>query len=158
MKKIKLVSSFFFFLCICSIAFAGTMTVETGFGYLTDSQGHVISKYVLAPGQHPITDGYTQTEVANQSALDVVVVWAVPIDPIDAFSVLEFQTDIFALLPALSDPSLRLEFGALNTFATNKDFAGMQQYLGFLLLNEIATQDDVDAVLGCVTKQGITLA
>ena len=76
---------------------------------------------------------------------------------VDLFNINTFQTDLFSLLPSLSNPNLRLEFAALNTFARNKDFAGMQQYLGFLLSNEIATQTDVDAVLGCVTKQGIVV-
>jgi len=158
-KNMKKILAFLFSVSlICSVAFAGTITVRTGYGYFTDSNGHITDKYVLPVGEHQLKDGYVQTEVADQSALDSVVVWAPPIDPITAFDVLEFQTDVFSLLPSLSDPSLRLEFGALNTFATNKDFSGMQQYLGFLLQNGIATQDDVDAVLGCVTKQGIVLS
>ena len=74
-----------------------------------------------------------------------------------AFDVVMFQGDLMNLLPVISTPNLRLEFGAINTFASNKDFSGMQQYLGFLLQNQIATQGDVDAVLGCVSKQGIIL-
>jgi hypothetical protein len=74
------------------------------------------------------------------------------------FDVLMFQTDLFGLLPALSNPDLRLEFGALNTFATNRDFAGMEQYLGFLMQIQVATQDDIDAVNALLTKQGIIYA
>lgn len=75
-----------------------------------------------------------------------------------AFDVERFQSELFDILPSgLSSIDLRLEFGALNTFAENKDFIGMVQYLNLLLGNGIATQNDVDTVSAIVTSQGIIL-
>lgn len=76
---------------------------------------------------------------------------------IRAFNVEDFQSDLLALMPTVSNVNLRLEYGALNTFATNRDFEGMQSYLDFLVENEIATPGDVAAVLELLTKQGIIL-
>ena len=77
---------------------------------------------------------------------------------INGFNVSLFQSDLFSILPSLSNFNLRLEFGALNTFATNKDFSGMSQYLGMLQNAGVATSDDVTAVKDLVNKQGVILA
>lgn len=77
---------------------------------------------------------------------------------VNAFDIVQFQSELFDIVPSgLSTIDLRLEFGALNTYAYNKDFTGMTNYLNLLLSNSIATQDDVDAVSGIVTSQGVTL-
>lgn len=73
------------------------------------------------------------------------------------FDVQMFQSDLFSILGTLSNPDLRFEFGALNTFATNKDFTGMEQYLGFLVSVSAATQADVDAVNTLIVKQGVVV-
>jgi len=49
-------------------------TVKTGFGYLKDDQNKVIAKAILPAGDHPIKDGFTYIEVADQAALDLVTV------------------------------------------------------------------------------------
>ena len=73
------------------------------------------------------------------------------------FDIVLFQTDLANLLPSLSSPMLRWEFAALNTYAQNKDFEGMAGYLGMLVGAEAATQNDMDAVIALLTKQGIVL-
>ena len=73
------------------------------------------------------------------------------------FNVEQFQTDLRSLLATFSSIDLRWEFAALNTFAVNGDFAGMEAYMDLLLENGIATQSDVDKVNIAVTSQGIIL-
>jgi hypothetical protein len=75
----------------------------------------------------------------------------------DQFDVLIFQSGLLGLLPVISNIGLRLEFGALNTFAQNKDFDGISQYLGFLEANGIATSEDVAYVKAVVAEQGVIL-
>lgn len=71
------------------------------------------------------------------------------------FDLVLFQTDLADLLPSLSDPNLRWEFAALNTYATNKDFEGMAGYMDMLVSVGAAQQSDDDAVIALLTKQGI---
>jgi len=68
-----------------------------------------------------------------------------------------FQTDLANILPSLSDPNLRWEFAALNTYATNKDFEGMAGYMDMLGAAGAAQQSDDDAVIALLTKQGIVI-
>lgn len=63
-----------------------TMTVKTGFGYFRDAQGHIISKAELPPGDHPLRDGFTYTELENQASLDALEIWQDP-------AVMERQTN-----------------------------------------------------------------
>lgn len=55
-----------------------TIEVKTGFGYIRDSQGHIISKAELPEGTHPLKNGFTYVEVVDKAALDAIEVW---IDP-----------------------------------------------------------------------------
>jgi hypothetical protein len=73
------------------------------------------------------------------------------------FDLVLFQTDLSNLLPSLSNPNLRWEFAALNTYATNKDFEGMAGYMDMLVGAGAALQTDDDAVIALLTKQGIVL-
>lgn len=79
------------------------------------------------------------------------------VDPVEEFDVKLFQDGLLAILPELSSFNLRLEFGALNTFAYNKDFAGMKQYMEALVANNIATADDYEQVSALLIAQGIDL-
>jgi hypothetical protein len=49
------------------------MIVTTGFGYYVKDEVNVL-KYVLPLGEHPLAAGYTQVEVADQAALDLIEV------------------------------------------------------------------------------------
>ena len=70
-----------------------------------------------------------------------------------------FQGDLYDafLAGAFSDPALRLEFGALNTFAQNHDFTGMTQYINILISEGVATQADFDAVNTVTKLQNVDL-
>lgn len=48
-------------------------TVITNYGYFKDSQDRIVAKYHLPNGSHPLKDGYTAVEVADESAMNAVV-------------------------------------------------------------------------------------
>ena len=76
---------------------------------------------------------------------------------IPRFDVNMFQTDLRNALPTLSNFNLRWEFGALNTYAQNRDFQGLLGYILLLQGGGVATQGDVDTIKSLITKQGIIL-
>ena len=55
-----------------------TMTVTTGYGYIKDAGGRIVDKVDLPIGDHPLKDGFTYTEVADQTALAAVAIWQDP--------------------------------------------------------------------------------
>lgn len=55
--------------------------VKTQFGYLTDSDGHIVGKCNYNVGEAQIRDDYTYTEVANQNALDAISIFQPPLTP-----------------------------------------------------------------------------
>jgi hypothetical protein len=64
-----------FILLISSItAFAGQITVVTGYGYIKDIKGNIIAKEELSPGTYPLTDGYYYIEVRDKSALNSITI------------------------------------------------------------------------------------
>lgn len=56
-----------------------TITVKTGYGYLTDEAGNIVSKSELSFGKHKIKDHLTYHEVANQQELDSIEVYKKPL-------------------------------------------------------------------------------
>jgi hypothetical protein len=50
------------------------MKVNTGYGYIKDANGKIISKYDLPRGEHPLSDGYTFVEVPSRNDLDKIQV------------------------------------------------------------------------------------
>jgi len=73
------------------------------------------------------------------------------------FDLVKFQGDLFTHIAEYSNVNLRLEFGAINTFAQNKDFAGIKQYLQFLVSQQIATEGDYGIIAAALLTQGIYL-
>ena len=65
---------FLIMLLLTGCAYAGDITVTTGFGYYKNSDGNIESKAQLPKGKHQIKDGYTYIEVANQAELNSVVI------------------------------------------------------------------------------------
>lgn len=63
-----------FLLLICSNVFASqVVNVTTGYGYITDNNGHIIGKYSQQNlGPLTISDGYSYTEVRNQADLNTI--------------------------------------------------------------------------------------
>ena len=55
------------------------MTVNTGYGYLKDSEGHIVSAYELPIGEHPLSDGYTYMEVGTKEEMESVEIYKKPL-------------------------------------------------------------------------------
>lgn len=53
-------------------------TVTTGFGYIKDASGKIVSKAELPLGKHPLKTGYSYVEVASKAELDLVEVYTPP--------------------------------------------------------------------------------
>lgn len=136
------------------------MNVTTGYGYFTDSLGHITSKYCLPIGEHPLSEGFIQTEVADQAALDLVEIWKEPVNPEDVFSVESFQEALFGALMQgqFSSTSIRSEFAQVVAFVTGtKQFAMLKQYLGWLISQSVITEADYVVVAGILALQNIDL-
>jgi hypothetical protein len=54
------------------------MVVKTGYGYIQDSNGHIVSRCELPKGEHPLKDGYSYIEVQSRSELENVTLWIPP--------------------------------------------------------------------------------
>lgn len=54
------------------------ITSKTGFGYISDSDGNIITKCKFPPGKHSLKDNYTYTEVNSQIKLDAIKVYVQP--------------------------------------------------------------------------------
>ena len=52
--------------------------VKTGFGFFKDAAGNITDKAQLPPGKHPVRDGFTYTEVADQAAFDALEIYVSP--------------------------------------------------------------------------------
>src|ERR1017187_4131679 len=110
MKKL-----FLLLMLLPSACLAGTITVNTGYGYLTDSNGHITDKEILPIGNQTISDAYTYTEVSSQSDLDSVIIYVDPkiikatqkaalqaqLDSIDAKSIRAIRTNDTVRMAAL---------------------------------------------------------
>lgn len=71
-----------------------TIAVITGFGFIRDAQGHIISKAELPPGDHPLKDGFTYTEVADAAALGQINIYQDPAEIAQAENEKKIQTKI----------------------------------------------------------------
>jgi len=54
------------------------ITINTGFGFFKDSQGHIVGKAELPPRVHPMKDGFSYTEVADAAALELINIYVDP--------------------------------------------------------------------------------
>lgn len=52
--------------------------VSTGFGYMKDSEGRIVSKAELPCGKHPIGNEYEYVEVANAKELEAIDLYVKP--------------------------------------------------------------------------------
>jgi hypothetical protein len=73
----KILKFLILFLFLTTVSYA--TNVVTGFGYITDSNGHIIAKAEYPKGNVSIASGLMYTEVANQSALDAVTLYQSPV-------------------------------------------------------------------------------
>lgn len=56
------------------------MKVKTGFGYFKDKDNHIVSKYELPIGEHPLKDDYSYVEVATKEELNNIEIYEDPIE------------------------------------------------------------------------------
>lgn len=68
----------FVFILLSSQAFASTIQVSTGYGYIVDGVGNVISKSELPIGKHDLKEGYSYVELNNKAELDAIQVYVPP--------------------------------------------------------------------------------
>lgn len=139
------------------IVLAHAITVVTGYGYITDTNGHVISYAQFTPGSNPILpSGQNYTEVANQADMYAVPLYVAPISPAQAFS-----TDIFvqqlAQTSLLSDPSLFSFYAVMKDMTYYKNFQGLANMMGALLQANQITQSEVDIIDNALENQQINL-
>jgi hypothetical protein len=132
------------------------ITVVTGYGYLTDSSGHIVAKSQLSPGVHPLSNGYAYHEVANQAALDAVQVYVAPLSAVDAFSVDQFVADL--LTAFASDSNVYQYYAILKDLAGAKNFAAMKVIVNGLLSASKVTQSEVNGLNSVLRNQGIILS
>jgi len=88
--------------------------VKTGFGYFKNTAGNIIAKAELPPGDHPLKDGYTYTEVADRVALDAIEIY-VDVDP-----EIQKEADDRAAIDAAIEKLAIIEAKKIHTFTSNK--------------------------------------
>ena len=146
------------FLLGSSVAFADTAyNVVTGYGYLTDSNGHIISKAEYNVGATvTIPSGITYTEVANQSAFDAIAVYQAPVSPVNAFN-----TDIFveqlAQTSLVTNPAIMQYYAVLKDMTFYKNFQGLADLIAGLLQGGAINQSQVDTIDTVLENQQINL-
>ena len=130
------------------------VNVITGFGYLTDNNGHIVGKYSdVNKGPMTIPDKYTYTEVADQNALNAIVIYQTAVD---AFSV-----DVFvaALLDNFAGDTNVLPYYAIyRDFAIYKNFTAMKNMTNGLLAASKLTQNEVNTLNTILAAQNIILS
>ena len=86
------------FAMLATPLFAKEIYVATGYGYIKDSNGNVISKAQLPIGKHNLGDEYTYVEVGNQQTLDSVQIYVAPPKPVDPNIAKEQKKDLLKVL------------------------------------------------------------
>ena len=134
------------------------MNVTTGFGYLTDSNGHITNKYVLPIGEHPLSQGYVQTEVADQAALDLIQIYTTPEQ---AFVTQKFLTDCqtsFTMTEQIQAMPYQRSFESmLDSNPPAHDFATFKATVLGLIDAAILTQSHYTKMSAACLLQGINL-
>lgn len=131
-----------------------TVTVTTGFGYVTDNNGHIIGKYSQQNlGSLVIPDGFTYTEVADQTALNLIQIYIVPVS---GFNVDLFCEALFTSFGA--DSNVLPYYAVLKDLAVFQNFYGMKTIVAALLAATILTQDEVNTLNAVLATQNIVLS
>lgn len=68
-------------LLMAQSAYANNMEVRSGYGYIKDLSGNVVTKCRLTPGVYPIKNGYKYIEVNSLAELNAIEVYVEPPDP-----------------------------------------------------------------------------
>ena len=130
------------------------MTVNTGYGYYKDLSGNIIKKYVLPIGTHPDPgQGLTQVEVADQAALDAIIIWQPTPTPEEAFNVDQFCSDLLGAFA--TDANILPYYAIVKDMASFKNFAGIKSMaLGLQTAGKL-TSDEITALAVVLNNQGI---
>ncbi len=147
---------FLFLFLLCNTAFAGQVNVVTGFGYITDSNSHIIAKARYPLGSINISNGLTYTEVANHQELDNITIYTPPLSPVDAFSVDKFIADLLGSFG--SDINVLPYYAAFKDLAAYKNFTAMKAMVTGLLVGGKLTQDEVNTLNSVLANQNIILS
>lgn len=132
------------------------MLITTGFGYYVKN-GNIIAKYDLPLGQHSDPDtGISFVEVANQTALDAVVIYQAPIPPAQAFNIDIFCQGLFTAFAA--DSNLFPYYAVLKDLASFQNFYGMNNIVNALLAANILTSGEVSTLNAILASQNIVLS
>lgn len=132
------------------------MQVTTGFGYYT-LNGHIIAKVELPPGEHPDpTNGATYIEVANQTALDQIIIYVPPVSPAQTFNVTLFQEELMVAFQA--DANMLLYYAPIVDLARFQNFYGLNVLVNGLLALTKITSQEVTILNAVLANQNIVLS
>lgn len=132
------------------------MQVNTGFGYFTLNE-HIISKAELPVGNHPDpSNGATYTEVADQTALNAIIVYVAPLTPAQAFNINLFCEALFTNFAG--DSNLFPYYAVLKDLASFQNFYGMNNIVNALLAANILTSQEVTTLNTILATQNIVLS
>lgn len=132
------------------------MNVTTGYGYFLKN-GHIVGKYELPLGAHDLpssVDSYV--EVANQTALDAVVIYVVPLTPAQAFNVTTFVEGLMIAFQA--DANMLLYYAPIKDLASFQNFYGLNVLVQGLLGAGKITSGEVTALNAVLAAQNIVLS
>jgi len=143
------------FLILCSNASASTVII-TQYGYVSDSNGHVIGKYdndINTGNTVNLPNGETYTSVPNEISLDAISIYK---DPVQNFSTDQFVQQL-AQTSLVSNPELFPYYAVLKDMTFYKNFQGLANLLSSLLQANAINQADVDTVDTALENQQINL-
>ena len=125
--------------------------VTTGFGYMSNGMGYATNKLTPPIGSSVNLDlfvGYTYTEVANQTALDAVIIF-------------NSDTFLFGLMgvftPITSYTDILPFYAMIADFARAYNFVGMNAFLQGLISAFLITQNEFTLLNNVLKQQGIDL-
>lgn len=142
------------------------INVKTGYGYISNQYGIVVSKAVLPIGEHEINDGYSYTDVQSEDELSSITVLA------DAspsyFTSKEFAKDNFSYDRAMED--LNTAFwdemsnaqvlqvtSLIDLWCRWKNFTAVQMMGRQWVASGVLTEHHYDMLSGVFMNQGISL-
>ena len=80
---------------IAQTVYAKNLEVKTGYGYMKDLSGNIVTKCRLAPGAYPMKSGYEYFEVDTIEELNAIEVYVEPVDPNIA---IKYKADLLKVL------------------------------------------------------------
>ncbi len=142
---------------LSTLAFANTTySVNTGYGYLTDSSGHVVARAQYPLGKVSISDGYAYVEVADETTMKAVKIYQAPVSSQDAFRVDVFVQQL-ALTNLMTDPNVFPYYAVIKDLCSFKNFQGLANMVAGLLQSGKLNQEEVDTLSSVLENQQINM-